>query len=159
MDLISRQCVDFVQMDVVCQGGYAVAKRIFPEIQRNQQKFAFHSWGTELEVIAAAQIGVCWPESVVEWLEYPCHRYQPNGTLLRDGMYPFDLATEILKTRPIIENGEMLVPSGPGLGVVVDESVIDRYPWIPGPWSHFTLVDPPGSFAVTSDHSIKWDEQ
>ncbi len=157
MDLISRQCVDFVQMDVVCQGGYAVAKRIFPEIQRNQQKFAFHSWGTELEVIAAAQIGVCWPESVVEWLEYPCHRYRTNGRLLRDGMYPFDLATEILKSKPVIENGEMIVPSLPGLGVEVDESVIERYPWIPGPWSHFTLIDPPGSFSVTSDHSIKWD--
>lgn len=157
MDLISRQCVDFVQMDIVCQGGYAVAKRLFPEIQKSQQRFAFHSWGTELEVIAAAHVGVCWPESVVEWLEYPCHRYEQNGTLVRDGMYPFDLATEILKTKPVIENGEMIVPSGPGLGVEVDESVIERYPWVPGPWSRFTLIDPPGTFAVTSDHSLKWD--
>lgn len=159
MDLISRQCVDFVQMDIVCQGGYAVAKRLFPEIQKNQQKFAFHSWGTELEVIAAAHVGVCWPEAVVEWLEYPCHRYRRNGALIRDGMYPFDLATEILKTKPVIENGEMIVPSCAGLGVDVDESVIQRYPWIPGPWSQFTLVDPPGTFAVTSDHALKWDEK
>ena len=157
MDLISRQCVDFVQMDIVCQGGYAAAKRLFPEIQKNQQRFAFHSWGTELEVIAAAHVGICWPESVVEWLEYPCHRYERDGSIVRDGMYPFDLAADILKTRPVIEDGEMTVPSGPGLGVEVDESVITRYPWIPGPWSRFTLIDPPGSFAVTADHTQKWD--
>jgi L-alanine-DL-glutamate epimerase-like enolase superfamily enzyme len=156
-DLISRQCVDFVQMDVVCQGGYGVAKRLFAEIHKNQLKFAFHSWGTELEVIAAAQVGICWPESVVEWLEYPCHRYLQNGTLLRDGMYPFDLATEILKTKPVIENGEMIVPSGEGLGVEVDETVISRYPWIPGPWSRFTLIDPPATYAVSGDHTQQWD--
>jgi hypothetical protein len=49
-----------------------------------------------------------------------------------------------------------VVPSGPGLGVEIDESVIWRYPWIEGPWSFFTLDSPPGTFAVTADHSVKW---
>jgi hypothetical protein len=73
-------------------------------------------------------------------------------------MYPFDLASEIVASALTIEDGDLIVPSLPGLGVEVDESVVQRYPWIPGPWSHFTLVDPPGKFAVTSDHSIKWQE-
>ena len=35
-------------------------------------------------MVAAAHLGVCWPETVVEWLEYPCY-----STPTRAGMYPF----------------------------------------------------------------------
>jgi L-alanine-DL-glutamate epimerase-like enolase superfamily enzyme len=157
LDLIGRECVDFVQMDIVCQGGYGLARRLFAEIARHELKFAFHSWGTQLEVMAAAQVGICWPATVVEWLEYPCHRYQKDG-VSRAGMYPFDLAWEILKTPLKVEDGELIVPALPGLGVEVDEAVIDRYPWIPGAWSSFTLIDPPGEWQVTSDHSLPWDD-
>ena len=88
----SRQAVDYVQMDVCCQGGFAMARRLFSEIAHEGLKFAFHSWGTALEVIAAAHLGICWPEMVVEWLEYPCYSNE-----VRAGMYPFPLAEEILK--------------------------------------------------------------
>lgn len=157
-DLVSRQCVDFVQLDLLCQGGYPSARRLFGDLEKNQLRFAFHCWGTDLEVAAAAQIGICWPESVVEWLEYPVHRYAGSANIpSRPGMYPFDLALEILKDRLPIEDGDLIVPAKPGLGVEVDEAVIERYPWIPGPWSEFTLEDPPGTFAVTADHAAKWD--
>jgi hypothetical protein len=39
----------------------------------------------------------------------------------------------------------------------VDESVIDRYPWLPGPWSYFRIDSPPETRAVMSDHSVRWD--
>ena len=117
-------------MDVCCQGGYSLGRRLFAEIARQGLRFAFHSWGTALEVMAAAHLGICWPQMVVEWLEYPC--YSTPGSA---GMYPFPLAAEIL-TQPLeIERGDLIVPRTPGLGVTVDERVIERYPWIPGPWS------------------------
>ena len=34
LDLIQSQAVDYVQMDVVCQGGYAMGRRLFAEIAR-----------------------------------------------------------------------------------------------------------------------------
>jgi L-alanine-DL-glutamate epimerase-like enolase superfamily enzyme len=151
LDLINTNCVDYVQMDVVCQGGFATARRLFIEIARQELRFAFHSWGTDLEVIAAAQLGVCWPETVVEWLEYPCH-----STATRPGMYAFPLSTDILAEPLQIEKGDLVVPRSPGLGVKVDESVVERYPWIPGPWSYFSLTSPRETWAVTSDHSVKW---
>jgi len=151
LDLIESAAVDYVQMDVVCQGGYSTARRLFPDIARNGLRFAFHSWGTALEVVAAAHLGICWPESVVRWLEYPVY-----STDTRRFMYPFPLATEIVKTPLTIERGELLVPRGPGLGVEIDESVIWRYPWIEGPWSFFKIDSPPGTWAVTADHSVKW---
>jgi len=151
-DLISTEAVDYVQMDVCCQGGYALGRRLMAEISRHTLRFAFHSWGTALEVAAAAQLGICWSPMVVEWLEYPC--YSAPG---RAGMYPFPLAGEIL-TEPLnIEAGDLIVPRTPGLGVTVDERVIERYPWIPGPWSLFRTDSPAETRAVTGDHSVPWD--
>jgi L-alanine-DL-glutamate epimerase-like enolase superfamily enzyme len=153
MDLIGSGAADYIQMDVCCQGGFAMGARVVKATSDKALKFAFHSWGTTLEVLAAAHFGVCWPESVVEWLEYPC--YANDG---RAGMYPFPLADEIL-TQPLdIQAGVLQVPSRPGLGVDVDERVIERYPFIPGPWSYFQIYSPPETIAVTGDHSVKWVE-
>ncbi len=152
LDLIVTRAVDYVQMDVCCQGGYSLGRRLFAEIARQGLRFAFHSWGTALEVAAAAQLGVCWPEVVVEWLEYPCY-----STPASAGMYPFPPASEIL-TEPLeLERGSLIVPRTPGLGVTVDERVIERYPWIPGPWSLFHTDSPAETRAVTGDHSVPWD--
>ena len=151
LDLILSECVDYVQMDVVCQGGYATARRVLREIERAELKFAFHSWGTALEVIAAAHLGVCWPAQVVEWLEYPCY-----STASQAGMYPFPLAADILKEPLRLEHGDLIMPTGPGLGVEVDEEVLERYPWIPGPWSFFEIASPRETRAVTGDHSEPW---
>ncbi len=152
LDLILTRAVDYVQMDVCCQGGYALGRRLFGEISRQGLRFAFHSWGTALEVMAAAHLGICWPETVVEWLEYPC--YSSPG---RIGMYPFPLAAEILKQPLDLSAGDLVVPARPGLGVEVDESVVERYPWIPGPWSYFQIDSPAETRAVMSDHSVQWD--
>lgn len=154
LDLILNEAVDYVQMDVVCQGGFPIVRRILPEIANAGLKFAFHSWGTALEVVAAAQIGICWPETVVEWLEFPCY-----STTTRAGMYPFPIAAEILKDALQIDMGDLIVSRASGLGVEVDESVIERYPWIPGPWSSFTLESPQGTWNVTGDHAVRWADQ
>ncbi len=151
LDLILSRSVDYVQMDVCCQGGFTMGRRLFGEIAHEGLRFAFHSWGTDLEVVAAAHLGVCWPETVVEWLEYPVY----TSSRVKS-MYRFPLATEILADPLPIEKGELTVPREPGLGVKVDERVVERYPWIPGPWSFFRLESPPGTWAVTADHSVKW---
>lgn len=151
MDLIDSGAVDYVQMDVCCQGGFPMGRRVFEAVAKKRLRFAFHSWGTALEVLAAAHLGICWPADVVEWLEYPC--YSNNG---RPGMYPFPLADEILREPLAIESGDLIVPTGPGFGVEIDERVVEKYPFIPGPWSFFKINSPPETVAVTGDHSIKW---
>ncbi len=152
LDLIMTQAVDYIQMDVCCQGGYAIGRRLLAEIARQGLRFAFHSWGTALEVVAAAHLGICWPEAVTAWLEYPCY-----STPDRAGMYPFPLAAEILKEPLKLDRGDLIVSRQPGLGVEVDESVVERYPWIPGPWSYFRTDSPAEIRAVMSDHSVQWD--
>jgi L-alanine-DL-glutamate epimerase-like enolase superfamily enzyme len=152
LDLILTHAVDYVQMDVICQGGLAMGRRLIAEIEREKLKFAFHSWGTALEVIAAAHLGICWPENVVEWLEYPCY-----STATMQSMYPFPLAAEVLSDPLQIDRGDLVVSREPGLGVNVDERVFEKYPWIPGPWSYFRTDSPAHTMAITSDHSIKWE--
>lgn len=124
LDLIETAAVDYVQMDLISQGGYATARRLFPDIARAGLRFTFSNFGTALDTIAAAHLGVCWPESVVRWLEYPCYLIGP-----RDFTYPFPLASEILKQPLTVERGDLVVSRAPGLGVEIDESVIWRYPW------------------------------
>lgn len=151
MDLIDSGAADYIQMDVCCQGGFAMGQRVFAAVERAGVRFAFHSWGTTLEVLAAAHLGICWPETVVEWLEYPV--YATSG---RRVMYPFALAEEILAAPLAIESGELIVPDAPGLAVDVDERTIEKYPFIPGPWSFFRIDSPGETVAVTGDHSVKW---
>jgi L-alanine-DL-glutamate epimerase-like enolase superfamily enzyme len=150
-DLARLQATDFLQMDVCCQGGFDMGLKVFDLAASHKMKFAFHSWGTMLEVLAAAQLGVCRDESVVEWLEYPC--YSSPG---KAGMYPFPLSDEILKEPLEIEKGYLKLPSGNGIGLEVNEDVIHKYPFIPGPWSFFHQDSPKETIAVTGDHSVKW---
>ena len=149
--LASLNAADFLQMDVCCQGGFEMGLNVFDLAARHGIKFAFHSWGTMLEVLAAAHLGICREENVVEWLEYPC--YSAPG---RKGMYPFPLSDEILEEELRISEGYLLVPDAPGLGIGINEEVIHRYPFIPGPWSFFHQASPKETIAVTGDHSIKW---
>lgn len=151
LDLISSDAVDYVQMDVCCQGGFEMGRHVFEATERKGIRFAFHCWGTLLEVIAAAQLGVCYSSDLIEWLEYPCHANRG-----KPGMYPFLLADDIL-TEPLrVEAGDLVVPDKPGIGVEVDESVIERYPYLPGPWSIFKIDSPPETLAVSGDHSAPW---
>jgi len=151
LDVAGGEMADIVQLDLLCQGGLGAFTIVAQRTQQNGLRFAFHSWGTMLEVLAAAHLGICWPANVVEWLEHPCYS---NGG--RVGMYPFPAADEILAEPLQIENGELIVPKGHGLGIEIDERVIERYPFQPGPWSIFHIDSPPSTVAVIGDHSVKW---
>ena len=150
--LIKRHAVDIVQADVPHQGGFSSVKAVLELCREHGRVFAFHNWGTELEAIANAQLGVCYTEEVCAWLEYPCYRHRGQ-----DIMYPFPLADEILKEPLTIDNGELVIPDGPGLGVEVDLSVVERYPYLPGPWTVFRIDSPPQEMALSGDHALQWD--
>ena len=104
-----------------------------------------------METIADAQVGACFGKETASWLEYPCysHRGQPI-------MYPFPLADEIL-TEPLqIENGDLVLPDKPGLGSEVNETVIEKYPYQPGPWSTFEIKSPAQTLNLSGDHALVW---
>ena len=71
-------------------------------------------------------------------------------------MYPFPISEEILNEPLEIRQGPLIVPDSPGLGIAINERVVEKYPPIPGPWSFFRLYSPAETIAVTGDHSVKW---
>jgi L-alanine-DL-glutamate epimerase-like enolase superfamily enzyme len=152
MEIIRRGAVDIAQADPAHQGGLTSVRQVLEACAAHGRLFAFHNWGTLLECIACAHLGVCFPPEVCAWLEYPCFRHRGQPIL-----YPFPLADEILKEPLSIENGDMLIPDAPGLGVEVDETVIERYPYVPGPWSVVRIASPPEEWAFSGDHSLVWE--
>jgi L-alanine-DL-glutamate epimerase-like enolase superfamily enzyme len=154
MEIIKGGGVDVAQSDVAHQGGYTAVKQVIQTCGEHGRQFAFHNWGTLLECLAMAHLGVCFPADVCAWLEYPCFSHRGQ-----DIMYPYPLADDILKEPLRIEHGDLIISDAPGLGVEVDESVIDRYPYIPGPWSVFRLTSPPEEWALSGDHAAEWEEK
>ena len=150
-DIIRRGAVDIVQADVVHHGGYSAVRQVLTRCAAQHLPFAFHSWGTLLEVIANAHLGVCSPESLCAWLEYPCYRHRGQPIL-----YPYPLADDILCDPLTLDGSDLIVPDGAGLGVDVDESVLQRYPHVPGPWSVYRLTEPPEEWALSGDHAAGW---
>jgi L-alanine-DL-glutamate epimerase-like enolase superfamily enzyme len=168
LEILGQGAVDLAQADVTHHGGYTSVQQVIracaetppdPPLTKGGTRgggrpFAFHHWGTALEALASAHLGVCFPAEVCAWLEYPCYRHRGQPI-----MYPYPLADEILREPLQIENGDLLVLDRPGLGVEVDESVIARYPYLPGPWSVFRLTSPPGEWALSGDHAAVWEEK
>ena len=151
--LIEGQCVDIAQADVSHHGGLDSLHQILASCRENQIEFAFHNWGTELETIADAQVGACFDKKTASWLEYPCYKHRGQPVL-----YPFQLADEIL-TEPLqIEKGDLVLPDSPGLGVTINESVLDKYPYQPGPWSTFQIHSPQQTLHLSGDHALVWSQ-
>lgn len=100
---------------------------------RDAVTFVPHNFGTHLGLVANAHLIAAAPETPL--LECPIFGDDIAG------MYPFPLAEDVLETDLSIEDGRLTVPEGPGLGVEVDESVVDEYSHIEGPWTEFVYEE------------------
>lgn len=132
MSLAADHIVDVIQANLIYQGGYLTCREVFDVAGRVGLALAFENWGTPLDAVAMAHFGICFNEKTIKWLEWPC---------LSDGRYlKSDFSTlgqEILREPIPIDAGELIVPKTQGLGIEVNEAVIERYPWKPGPASAF----------------------
>ena len=130
VDLAETGAVDFLQGDVRHHGGYTGCWTAVDYCLDSAVRFVPHNFGTDLGLVANAHLAAADPKNSL--LEYPLY-----DDAAYPGMYPFPLATDILETDLHIENGELEVPDGPGLGVDIDRDVITDYPRISGPWTEF----------------------
>ena len=151
--LVEGGCVDFAQADVSHHGGFSGLMDILGICESHGVAFAFHNWGTALETVVDALVGSCFPRETAAWLEYPQYAHRDSRV-----MYPYALSDELVPDAPRPVNGELALPDGPGLGVTVDEGVLEKYPYRPGPWSIFELDSPPTKLALSGDHALPWAE-
>ncbi|WP_331234101.1 mandelate racemase/muconate lactonizing enzyme family protein [Natronorarus salvus] len=136
IDLAETGSVSYLQGDVRHHGGFTGCWDAVTHCVGREIEYVPHNFGTWLGLIANAHVVAAAPETSL--LEYPVFERDPVIDVDGDpGMYPFDLAFDVITGEVDVHDGFLRVPDGPGLGVDVDLSVVEEYPFIEGPWTTF----------------------
>ena len=103
--------VDVLQPDLSRCGGLTIGKRIADFARQRQLDCVPHAWLTDLLKAASLHLNA----------------YLFNSQYLEFNTATASLLTTLCKEPIQLEAGELAVPTGPGLGVEVDEAVVRRY--------------------------------
>lgn len=107
---------------------------------REDIEFVPHNFGTWIGLAANAHLVAAAPESNL--VEYPVFENDPLfETAVDPGMYPFELAFDLIEGSPSVTDGVLSVSDAPGLGVEVNMDVVEEYPFIEGSWTEFKYDD------------------
>lgn len=132
--------VDYLQGDVRHHRGFTGCTRAIEFCWGRDVEFVPHNFGTWIGLMANAHLVAAGPE--LDLLEYPIFEDDPLIDASGDpGMYPFDLAFDLIEGEPPVEDGRLAVPDAPGLGIEVDLGIVEEYPFIEGPWTEFHYDD------------------
>lgn len=138
LELAKTEAVSFLQGDVRHHEGFTGCRAAVEYCRGHDIEFVPHNFGTWIGLMANAQLVAAAPE--VQLLEYPVFERDPLLTPRVDGdpgMYPFDLAFDIIEGEPNVEDGVLTLSNRPGLGIEVNLDVISDYPFVEGPWTEF----------------------
>ena len=109
-DLIERG-VHVVQPDVAFCGGLTVCRRVSALCQKFGRRVVPHCFSTGINLAAS-----------LHWMAS-----DPGGDLVEYCLRPSPLMRKLVQNLPPVENGRVPVPDGPGLGIQLDEDVIDEF--------------------------------
>ncbi len=109
-DLIERG-VHIVQPDVAFCGGLTVCRRVSDMCQQHGRRAVPHCFSTGVNLTASLH----WMASV------------PNGDLVEYCLRPSPLMRKLVKNLPPLVDGRVPVPTGAGLGVELDETIVEEY--------------------------------
>jgi len=113
--LLEKKALDIVQPDVQHVGGISETKRIAVLAEAYGRVFEPHMWGVGIALAANLQILGC---TQSQWLEYCYH--PPYWTVdIRDCMLKEPIRID--------KDGMVKIPDGPGLGIELNEEIIERY--------------------------------
>ena len=108
-ELLKKQAAQILQLDVGQCGGILEAKKIAGMAEAHYAMIAPHMYCGPIAAAAAVQLDTCSPNFLIQ--EY-------NGA---------GLHSEIFKDPIRFEQGFITPPSGPGLGVELDEAVVKKH--------------------------------
>lgn len=109
-DLIERG-VHVVQPDVAFCGGLTVCQRVGEMCQKHGRRAVPHCFSTGINLTASLH----WMASVAD------------GDLVEYCLRPSPLMRKLVKNLPPLIDGRVPVPSGPGLGIELDEEIIAEF--------------------------------
>lgn len=115
-ELLENRCFDIILPDVALSGGILEVKKIAALAEAHHVTCNPHIWGTAISIAANLQIAGAIPNC--SYAEFP---HDPPG-------FPSEARDFILKEPiKVDEAGYVDIPSKPGLGVEINEEVIQKY--------------------------------
>ncbi|HEY2917501.1 MAG TPA: mandelate racemase/muconate lactonizing enzyme family protein [Candidatus Binatia bacterium] len=110
-NFIVRGAVDFIQPDVARAGGITEIRRITAMAAQHKVPVSFHTWGDGVALAASVHLAAALKDCIVMELDYT---YNPlREELLRE---PFE-----------VENGYLIPPEKPGLGVELNQQALQKF--------------------------------
>jgi D-galactarolactone cycloisomerase len=118
--LIEGRCLDIVQPSIPGVGGITEAKRIATLALAANLRLAPHVWGGAVGLATACHFIAAQPAS-------PHVDHPPHPQMLEYDMSDNALRTQLLETPLELEQGHVVLPQGPGLGIELDPATVERY--------------------------------
>ena len=116
-ELLEKQAAAILQMALGRVGGILEAKKIAGMAESYYAQIAPHLYCGPVEAAANIQVDVCSP-----------------NFLIQESIHKFDGFHATILKKPIQwEDGYILPPTDPGLGIELDEEVAEAHPYLPTP--------------------------
>jgi len=126
--LIEEEWIDYARIDLCIAGGFTEAKKIAGWCETHYIKLALHNPLGPVSTAACLQLNLACPNFGVQ--EQP----RRTNTLL----------TDVVPVQPEWEDGYLLPPAGPGLGIEFDREAAKKHPFQMSELPHLRRLD--GSF-------------
>lgn len=118
-DILVRKAMDIIQPDVCAAGGISECRKIATLAAAHGVECVPHAWGSVIGVAATLHFLAALPD------QPPSFRPMPPMFEFEQCENPF---RDLLSKEPIVQvRGKVQVPTGAGLGIEIERSVLERY--------------------------------
>jgi len=112
--LLRRGAVQYVRPDVCMAGGLTHSKKIAALAEAHHVGVVPHNPLSPVSTAACLQLAACIPNFAIQ--EYPKGELEPPKS-------------EIIETTLRVEDGFLIIPDAPGIGITLAEDAAERYPY------------------------------
>ena len=115
-ELVRNEAVDILQPDICNAGGITELKKIAGMAEAQHIMMAPHNTNSAVGTVASMHLDAAMPNFLIQ--EYHAEFYEPHYF-------------EVVEGLPRQEDGYVDLPKGPGLGLTIDEDLMNSHPYLP----------------------------